>query len=54
MGTELLVFAAFSEGWDGGEIMVRDVIPSAATPGVQGEAQTLTINMDNALSHTVF
>ncbi|MDR0644926.1 MAG: fibronectin type III domain-containing protein [Treponema sp.] len=54
VGTELRVFAAFSEGWDGGEIMVRDVIPVAATPGVQGEAQTLTINMDNALSHTVF
>jgi hypothetical protein len=53
-GTELRVFAAFSEGWDDGAIMVRDVIPAEAAPGVQGEAQTLTINMSNALSHTVF
>jgi hypothetical protein len=54
IGTELRVFAAFSEGWDGGEVLVRDVIPLEAAPDAQGEAQTLTINMGNALSHTVF
>ncbi|MDR1470714.1 MAG: hypothetical protein LBT00_15655 [Spirochaetaceae bacterium] len=53
-GTELRVFAAFSEGWDGGEIMVRDVIPSAAAPGVVGGAETLTIDMSQALLHTMF
>ncbi|MDR2070829.1 MAG: fibronectin type III domain-containing protein [Treponema sp.] len=53
-GTELRVFAAFSEGWDGGEILVRDLIPAEAAPEVQGEVQSLTINMGSALSYTVF
>jgi hypothetical protein len=34
--------------------MVRDLIPAAAAPDVQGEAQSLTINMESALSYTVF
>jgi hypothetical protein len=53
-GTELRVFAAFSEGWDGGEVLVRDVVPVAAAPGAVGEAQTLTIDMSKALLFKVF
>jgi hypothetical protein len=53
-GTELRVFAAFSEGWSAGDIMIRDLVPRAAAPDAAGEAQTLTINMGNALSFTVF
>jgi arabinogalactan endo-1,4-beta-galactosidase len=54
-GNVLRIFAAFSQGWsDGGNIVVGDIIPSAAvTSGGTTDSEKITIDMAQALSYTV-
>ncbi|MDR1470713.1 MAG: glycosyl hydrolase 53 family protein [Spirochaetaceae bacterium] len=51
-GNVLRVFAAFSEGWDSGEIVVGDIIPSTGGT-VENSNKTITLDMAQALSYTV-
>jgi fibronectin type 3 domain-containing protein len=54
-GTQLRVFAAFSQGWStGSNIVVGDLIPAAAvTTGGTVDSGTIIIDMSQALAYTV-
>ena len=53
VGTEIRVFASFSEGWKEGDVFVRGIIPMSAATGAVG-GQTLAVNMNLALTHNWF